>query len=475
MVKLWNLGVFVILFSDDPYKQQPIVLILYSYDCDAHERVVIELANYLRFVANCDVMFDVWDQHLVQEQSIFSWIQDKVDIAQFIIIICSTGARFKCVRTQTFRMKQDRPIPDSFSWAVDLIGEKIRTDKKDGVATSRYVVAYFDYAGHSDIPPKLDNAKMFSLTKDIFSLYCHLHGLKPDIPWQDANMNGITTETYSQTEEGKALDKAITKAKEYFKKNPNWLGQILEPLTPVIKTPPKQIETEQTEESGPKSQSETSDSPDGKLKKSPSTSSDEERRIESRQKKRQQEKEGKIVSVPSREILSPVHSISTPGSQVTPSSSSVSSSSPLMPQTQQTALPPSGTSGKNGNSSSQGSLHHVVVNIQDYSPGIVDEEAELQKDIDFINNFDATNHRYSGYSYASDILNDHDFGGYTPPEDFRALASLEEEANRYQSLLAINDKTLPHMETNGLGQFVIDLSHDPSKQESNTHLDSAHL
>ena len=54
------------LLPDDPAKNMPIVLLLYSYDCPAHEVVVTTFAYYLKEVANCEVILDIWDQHNLQ-------------------------------------------------------------------------------------------------------------------------------------------------------------------------------------------------------------------------------------------------------------------------------------------------------------------------------------------------------------------------------------------------------------------------
>lgn len=53
-------------FIEDQLKNQPIVLLLYSYDCPAHEVVVTTFAYFLKEVANCEVILDIWDQHNIQ-------------------------------------------------------------------------------------------------------------------------------------------------------------------------------------------------------------------------------------------------------------------------------------------------------------------------------------------------------------------------------------------------------------------------
>ena len=121
-------------------------------------------------------------------------------------------------------------------------------------------MVYFDYAGESDVPPKLDIAVKYSLMQDIVRLYCHLHGVKYETMVGNAadslleqgdqvelvetgshgnkmdaghvtSYNGVTLETYTQTSSGNDLFDAITSAKTFFKENPDWIGQILEPIS----------------------------------------------------------------------------------------------------------------------------------------------------------------------------------------------------------------------------------------------------
>ena len=53
---------------------------------------------------------DLNDVEGVKDMGIHSWIQEKIELSQFVVILCSTGARFKCARNRQFRMKQEREV-----------------------------------------------------------------------------------------------------------------------------------------------------------------------------------------------------------------------------------------------------------------------------------------------------------------------------------------------------------------------------
>ena len=58
---------------------------------------------------------DLNDVDGVKDMGIHSWIQEKIELSQFVVILCSTGARFKCAKNRQFKMKQEREV-----WVLDL-------------------------------------------------------------------------------------------------------------------------------------------------------------------------------------------------------------------------------------------------------------------------------------------------------------------------------------------------------------------
>ncbi|CAH1783308.1 unnamed protein product [Owenia fusiformis] len=218
------------LTMEQAFKAQATVLILYSYDCIEHEKVVCAFANYLKAVGGCEVHLDIWAQNEVQEQG-FYWLTDKIDKVDFVIMVCSTGARYKCSRNRkSQKIKQEQPFPDMFASAVEHVAEKMRLIRNEGDSLEQFIVVYFEYSTESDIPHKLELANRYKMVGDIFTLYCHLHGVKVESAKSIPNNTGILKENYHQTQTGQELKFAIEDAAVYFKNNPDWLGEKLESL-----------------------------------------------------------------------------------------------------------------------------------------------------------------------------------------------------------------------------------------------------
>ena len=53
---------------------------------------------------------DLLDPDGIKDMGVYSWIQEKVELSQYVIVICSTGARFKCAKNRKFKMKQEREV-----------------------------------------------------------------------------------------------------------------------------------------------------------------------------------------------------------------------------------------------------------------------------------------------------------------------------------------------------------------------------
>ena len=209
---------------------QPAVLLLYSYDCPVHEKVVNAFALYLKQVFGCDVIFDIWQQSEIQEKGTYEWLEEKMVTAQFVLFVCSTGARYKCARNKKFSLKNDRSMADMFPSAVASAAESMRIARYSGEVMHKFIVVYFDYSTESDIPHKLDRGCKYSLVTELFPLYCHLHEIKPEMCDSCFLSRGVTFETVLQIQEGVELINCIDEATEYFRLNPDWLGERLEPV-----------------------------------------------------------------------------------------------------------------------------------------------------------------------------------------------------------------------------------------------------
>ena len=82
--------------ADVGVKSPPLVLILYSPDCPLHTRVVAALAGFLTEACVVTVTFDLWEEAEVAEQGVDSWLVERLQEADFILVVCSVGARLRC-------------------------------------------------------------------------------------------------------------------------------------------------------------------------------------------------------------------------------------------------------------------------------------------------------------------------------------------------------------------------------------------
>ena len=412
----------VVLFVDVRTKQ-PSVLIVYSYDCSAHEQVVVEFANFIKYIFRCEVNIDIWVQHEIQVGGATDWLQAKLDQSQYIIIICSTGARFKCVKKQQNRLKQNRAVPDVFTSAVDYVSESMRLSQSNEEALRKFVVVYFDYSSPSDVPPKLDRVTRFCLMSDLFFLYCHLHGLRPEESGHLASHYSIQPETFHCTDIGRQMYEALTIAHDFFENNPNWLEFILEQNTPspIIgssdnKKDNSQINSPSTErrEISPNqrnnfglngmTQNKMNGSPSTTLSSepvsssSPSIVSDEEALLDNKYCKYDTEGIGNGKNSPKSGITkwNGVSTLDSPAS-------SNSSSSDIKQMNVNLNMSPRKATEKG---KSQGFVNPLYVkeNGMDTDDCYLDNDEQIQRDIEFITNFDARRQVSNGNTHRNSLF-----------------------------------------------------------------------
>ena len=64
---------------------------------------------------------------------IYSFIHNAPQEADFIVIVCSLGARLRCSKKRVrFREATGRFLPDYFAVAVDYVAEKLRVERSKG-------------------------------------------------------------------------------------------------------------------------------------------------------------------------------------------------------------------------------------------------------------------------------------------------------------------------------------------------------
>lgn len=218
------------MIEDFDMKQHfPNVLLLYSSDCTAHECAVQAVAAFLMQICNCNVHIDLFEEHVIQEKGLNDWLLDNLQEAEYIMVLCSVGSRLRCKKNMQFRQDPHRTIPDYFALAVDYVAEKMRIERCKGMSLSKFIVLYLDYSVEGDIPAQLDLAQKFQMMRDISSLVCHLHGLSSERS-KFSTYPGITAKNYDKSDVGLRLKVAIEQAKQYFKDNPSWVEDHLEPV-----------------------------------------------------------------------------------------------------------------------------------------------------------------------------------------------------------------------------------------------------
>ncbi|XP_025108783.1 uncharacterized protein LOC112572973 [Pomacea canaliculata] len=217
-------------------KPVPSVLVLYAFDCAVHEAVVVALSGLLMEACGVTVCLDVFEEASIMEQGLEDWLGDRLQEADFIIVVCSLGARLRCSKKRVrFRTEQNRTIPDYFAVAVDYVAEKLRAERSKGMDIGKFIAVVMDYSRLSDIPPQLEAAKTFTLMGGFYALCSHLASMLPH-KVQLLEERGPDVNAWQQTEAGQELWAALGQARDFFQVNPNWLEDRLEPPPPRART-----------------------------------------------------------------------------------------------------------------------------------------------------------------------------------------------------------------------------------------------
>ncbi|ESO83647.1 hypothetical protein LOTGIDRAFT_169123 [Lottia gigantea] len=220
---------------DISQKQLPNVLLLYSDDCPVHEKVAQSLAGYLIESCDCNVFFDLFEEQIIHHRGLDTWLVERLQEADIIMVLCSIGARLRCSKKRNrFKASSDRTLSDYFAVAVDYVGEKMRVERSKDQSLSKFVTVFMDYSTSSDIPPQLEAGARFCLMKDINKLYHYIHGVHVDdnSSKSEDSYPGVTDKNFQNSEVGTELFVAIEQAREYFRKNPNWVDDRLEQMNP---------------------------------------------------------------------------------------------------------------------------------------------------------------------------------------------------------------------------------------------------
>lgn len=226
--------------KSDVYSRQPTVLMLYAQDCPIHERMVAALASFLMEACGCVVSLDLLEEAELAQQGLDDWLVERLQEADYILTVCSLGARLRCSKKhlrfkkwtslisghtgrhgagdesvssspmlkklKELDVKGDNKhqgsrgvnsggdnvltslsgdIADYFAVAVDYVAEKMRVEQQKGLGLRKFINVYFDYSARSDIPPQLEMAAQYCLMRDLKQLRLHLLGATRSTAFQN--------------------------------------------------------------------------------------------------------------------------------------------------------------------------------------------------------------------------------------------------------------------------------------------------
>ncbi|CAH1264928.1 IL17RD [Branchiostoma lanceolatum] len=200
-------------------ERRSIVFLVYSYDCPEHFLAVERYATFLQRMG-FDVVFDMWCTNQISCVGKVDWACEQLDKADYVIIICSRGARHK-MEDQNKPPLQEGLLGDMFTPWVKEIGSRIHSGDSDSLG--KYVVAYFSYSSAEDVPRTLRTVQpYYKLLKHMPELFCHLQGLERRSPAGTARVTGLE-DIQRETMEGQQLVEAIDTMQKICDGKPDWL------------------------------------------------------------------------------------------------------------------------------------------------------------------------------------------------------------------------------------------------------------
>ncbi|RUS75666.1 hypothetical protein EGW08_016560, partial [Elysia chlorotica] len=216
--------------KSEGYPPQPTVLMLYAQDCPIHERMVAALASFLMEACGCVVSLDLLEEAELAQRGLEDWLIDRLQEADYILTVCSLGARLRCSKKHLrFQKCLSGAITDYFAIAVDYVAEKMRVEQQKGMGLAKFINVYFDYSARSDIPPQLEMAAHYCLMRELKQLRQHLMGEEGITLVGDGSEKSEEGDNSHcdilQTETGMLLRATLEQAKSFFQENPTWMQE----------------------------------------------------------------------------------------------------------------------------------------------------------------------------------------------------------------------------------------------------------
>ncbi|XP_077867409.1 uncharacterized protein LOC102807939 [Saccoglossus kowalevskii] len=211
----------IVVARDEP--QNPKVLVLYTADCELHNRLIHEFALFLRDQFGCIVKCKLWDTAAVAN-SVSDWIFEALREVDKVVVVASTG---------TLKVWEERDTVQEIGNVANSIFKNvmviISNDLREQQRCNKFASVYFQihpYSEHRDIPDPLKHVgKCFKLSgpgwkemKDLYLFLCDL---------SEASSTGgyRTIENRCSSEEGRKFRGTLAKMKEYVLSNPDWYEQ----------------------------------------------------------------------------------------------------------------------------------------------------------------------------------------------------------------------------------------------------------
>ncbi|XP_067935694.1 uncharacterized protein [Watersipora subatra] len=207
------------LLEEDAKGYPPSILLIYSYDCQEHLACVQALALLLQNSLGCSVMADFWATQEIAERGIYFWLQHKMATVNYVMVVCSTGARFKSVANRRARLEQN--TDDAYLVAMRLLHSQ--TD----LTGYQKVAVYFDYSSESEIPVLIENWQRYRLPQDIEPLVSAFADECPKEKEFDVLPKDYPEQIYVQ-----ALKKKVSQTKNYISENPDWFHENMRSSSP---------------------------------------------------------------------------------------------------------------------------------------------------------------------------------------------------------------------------------------------------
>lgn len=161
------------LFKPGSKYCEQVVLLVYSYDCEEHNKVVLRYKEYLEKQCGMKVL-TIYGPRLEPDL----WLFGPYRNCDIVMIILSEGVFYKSENGNTPAMKEGYSCGDRLIPALSFLQNKMLTDEK------KFILVYFEYSGTSHIPSFMQSGrwrKAFMIPREMNYMLCEAHNQSPKI------------------------------------------------------------------------------------------------------------------------------------------------------------------------------------------------------------------------------------------------------------------------------------------------------